>query len=115
GRRRRSGTGWPSGCRPISARAWTGGRQGRPYPDPARAEGDRAVPPAATLAGIRVTLRGGRGGLHATPHRGLPKFTDPETGRKRHMSPDEAWAAHVASGFRPVMVDANEADDLFRP
>ncbi len=52
---------------------------------------------------------------NASPHRGLPKFEDPVTGRTRHMSPDEAWAAHVAAGFEPVPVDADEADDLFRP
>lgn len=49
------------------------------------------------------------------PHRSLPRFEDPATGRLRHMSPNEAWAAHVASGFEPVRVDAEDADDLFRP
>ncbi len=49
------------------------------------------------------------------PHRGLPKFEDPETGKKRHMTPNEAWAAHVANGWEPVPVDPDEADDLFRP
>ncbi|WP_092896467.1 hypothetical protein [Rhodobacter sp. 24-YEA-8] len=49
------------------------------------------------------------------PHRGLPKFEDPETGKMRHMTPNEAWAAHVANGFEPVSVDPDEADDLFRP
>lgn len=48
-------------------------------------------------------------------HRGLPKFEDPETGKKRHMTPNEAWAAHVANGWEPVPVDPDEADDLFRP
>lgn len=52
---------------------------------------------------------------NATPHRGLPKFQDPATGRFRHMSPDECWAAHVDTGFAPVEVSADEADDLFRP
>jgi len=52
---------------------------------------------------------------NATPHRSLPKFEDPQTGRLRHMSPDEAWAAHVTNGFVPVPVDSDEADDLFRP
>lgn len=49
------------------------------------------------------------------PHRELPKFRDPDTGKTRHMSPNECWAAHVANGFEPVPVDAEEADDLFRP
>lgn len=52
---------------------------------------------------------------NATPHRSLPKFDDPQTGRLRHMSPDEAWAAHVTNGFMPIPVDQDEADDLFRP
>ncbi|WP_299165847.1 DNA-binding protein [uncultured Tateyamaria sp.] len=49
------------------------------------------------------------------PHGGLPKIADPETGRKRHMSPAEAWAVHVEQGFKPVEVEADERDDLFRP
>lgn len=49
------------------------------------------------------------------PHRGLPRFSDPETGKMRHMTPNEAWAAHVAAGFVPVTIDPEEADDLFRP
>ena len=52
---------------------------------------------------------------NAKPHRGLPKFQDPETGKTRHMNPNECWAAHVANGFEPVPVDPDEADDLFRP
>ena len=48
-------------------------------------------------------------------HTGLPRFDDPKTGKRRHMTPNEAWAAHVASGFEPVPLDADEADDLFRP
>ncbi|MGD9863057.1 MAG: Mu transposase C-terminal domain-containing protein, partial [Pseudodonghicola sp.] len=49
------------------------------------------------------------------PHRGLPEFEDPDTGRIRHMTPNEAWAAHVADGFKAVTVEPAEADDLFRP
>ena len=52
---------------------------------------------------------------NAAPHRGLPRFRDPKTGRLQHMSPDEAWAAHVAKGFEPVDVSVDEVDDLFRP
>lgn len=50
-----------------------------------------------------------------TPHSALPRFEDPETGRQRHMSPNEAWAAQVARGFEPVTVADHDADDLFRP
>lgn len=49
------------------------------------------------------------------PHSGLPKFEDPNSGKTRHMSPNEAWAAHQANGFEAVSVDEVEADDLFRP
>lgn len=49
------------------------------------------------------------------PHRGLPKFQDPDTGKTRHMSPNECWAAHISNGLEIVSVDADEADDLFRP
>lgn len=51
---------------------------------------------------------------NAQPHRSLPRLAD-EAGRRRHMSPDEAWAAHVAQGFEAVPIDASEVDDLFRP
>jgi len=33
------------------------------------------------------------------------KRVDPETGRIRHMSPAEAWAAQEAAGFEAVTVD----------
>jgi len=49
------------------------------------------------------------------PHLGLPYFTEPKSGKRRHMSPNEAWAAHVANGFEPVLVDQEEENDLFRP
>lgn len=49
------------------------------------------------------------------PHSSLPKCRDPETGRKRHMSPNESWAEHVKHGFEPVQVAPAEADELFRP
>ena len=48
------------------------------------------------------------------PHRGLPKIYD-EHGKKRHQTPNEAWAQAVAEGFKQVDVEQHEADDLFRP
>jgi putative transposase len=48
------------------------------------------------------------------PHRALPKIRG-EDGKKRHQTPNEAWSQAVADGFEPVMVDAVEANDLFRP
>jgi putative transposase len=49
------------------------------------------------------------------PHDGLPRYRDAATGNYRHYSPDEFWALHVADGFEPVPVEADEVDDLFRP
>ncbi len=49
------------------------------------------------------------------PHDSLPRFEDPETGRRRHMTPNESWMLHVQSGFEPVRIDPDEMDDLFRP
>lgn len=52
---------------------------------------------------------------NSRPHRSLPKFLDPETGKLRHMNPNEVWETHVSNGFEPVAVDQDEVDDLFRP
>ncbi|MFZ3000654.1 MAG: transposase, partial [Undibacterium umbellatum] len=52
---------------------------------------------------------------NAKPHRSLPKVTDPESGRRRHMSPDEAWAIAEAEGFTPHRISETEARPLFRP
>ncbi len=49
------------------------------------------------------------------PHSALPRIRDEETGRIRHMSPNEAWAQAEREGFEPLLVSAVEADDLFRP
>ncbi|MFZ6872836.1 Mu transposase C-terminal domain-containing protein [Undibacterium sp. Di27W] len=52
---------------------------------------------------------------NARPHRSLPKINDPATGRRRHMSPDEAWATAEAEGFAPHRISEDEARPLFRP
>ncbi len=52
---------------------------------------------------------------NARPHSGLPKVTDENTGKKRHMSPAEMWASHINKGFEPIMISKEQADDLFRP
>lgn len=49
------------------------------------------------------------------PHSALPKITDSETGRRRHMKPVEAWAKAVADGWEPVSLSAAEAADMTRP
>lgn len=50
-----------------------------------------------------------------TPHSSLPKIRDVDTGKFRHMSPNEAWAAACDRGFEPILVAPEEAEDLFRP
>ncbi|MGQ3047805.1 MAG: transposase [Niveispirillum sp.] len=52
---------------------------------------------------------------NAAPHSGLPRMTEAATGKRRHMSPDEAWQAHMARGWAPVRLSDAEAEDLFRP
>lgn len=50
-----------------------------------------------------------------TPHRGLPRITCPETGRRRHMKPIESWNEARERGWQPAQVSAVEAADLTRP
>ena len=50
-----------------------------------------------------------------SPHRSLGKITDPVTGRRRHMSPNEAWELAVTKGFEPHTVPDDELRPLFRP
>ncbi|MCT4654390.1 MAG: Mu transposase C-terminal domain-containing protein [Cohaesibacter sp.] len=49
------------------------------------------------------------------PHSSLPETRDRITGAKRHMSPNECWAAHEAKGFTPITLSKAESDDLARP
>jgi putative transposase len=49
------------------------------------------------------------------PHRSLPKSSDPTTGRRRHMTPNEAWANAEAKGFVPHLVSDDDTRPLFRP
>jgi len=49
------------------------------------------------------------------PHRNLPKITDPETGRRRHLSPREQWERAEAEGAEIPTVPVSEAPDLWRP
>ena len=52
---------------------------------------------------------------NARPHTGLPKIVDPETGKRRHMSPDEFWQMKIGDGFEPVLLDEDTTLDLWRP
>lgn len=51
---------------------------------------------------------------NATPHRGLPRFTD-SGGRRRHYSPNEYWKCFVERGFVPVRVPEHIREELFMP
>ncbi|WP_052494017.1 Mu transposase C-terminal domain-containing protein [Nitrosospira sp. NpAV] len=48
------------------------------------------------------------------PHRALMKVRGND-GKLRHQTPNEAWAQAVSEGWKLVAVEADEADDLFRP
>lgn len=50
-----------------------------------------------------------------TPHRGLAKFRDPETGAFRHMSPNEAWHAAMSEGWEPILAPTHLVESLMRP
>lgn len=52
---------------------------------------------------------------NAKPHRSLPKMVDPVSGRRRWMSPDEAWAVAELNGFVAERVTEEDARPLFRP
>ncbi|UJX43257.1 Mu transposase C-terminal domain-containing protein [Desulfovibrio sp. JY] len=52
---------------------------------------------------------------NATPHRGLPRIEDQTTGRRRHLSPNEAWQRFVERGFEPFRVPEAVRDELFMP
>lgn len=55
------------------------------------------------------------GEYNSRPHRGLPRIIDTITGKRRHMTPDEAWEAAFAGDFEAILVTKSEAEDLFRP
>lgn len=48
------------------------------------------------------------------PHSSLPKVTD-AAGRRRHMTPLEAWQVHIARGWVPPTLSLAEINDCFRP
>lgn len=52
---------------------------------------------------------------NSEPHSTLKKITDPDTLKKRHQSPAEAWAEAEATGWQADRLDEAEARDLFRP
>lgn len=49
------------------------------------------------------------------PHRALPRVRDAATGRMRHQSPNEAWQAAIDDGWKPNVISADDARELFRP
>lgn len=63
------------------------------------------------MAGVEYEIAN----YNSTPHRGLGKIRDPETGAHRHMSPDEAWAAAIADGWEPLVAPQDLVESLMRP
>jgi putative transposase len=53
---------------------------------------------------------------NTTPHRALPKIEDSESGKRRHMSPDEMWRHFVDGGeWEPRCVPEGMEEELFMP
>lgn len=52
---------------------------------------------------------------NARPHTTLPKIIDPTTGKRRHMTPDEALAGFREKGWEPVTLVEAELQNVFRP
>ncbi|MEQ8346192.1 MAG: Mu transposase C-terminal domain-containing protein [Sneathiellaceae bacterium] len=52
---------------------------------------------------------------NARPQGGLPRVRDRADGPLRHMTPDEAWQAHLEDGWAPVTPTEEEQIYLFRP
>ncbi|SDI84359.1 putative transposase [Pseudomonas flavescens] len=50
-----------------------------------------------------------------TPHRGLGKARDPQTGVLRHQSPNEAWQAAITEGWEPLRASVELVESLMRP
>ena len=63
------------------------------------------------LAGIEQEITNYNG----TPHRGLTKIRDLESGLMRHMTPDEAWESAVADGWEPMRAPRELVESLMRP
>jgi len=52
---------------------------------------------------------------NSTPHRGLVKIRDLESGLMRHMTPDEAWESAIAEGWEPMRASNELVESLIRP
>ncbi|MGC9741876.1 transposase [Pseudomonas capeferrum] len=52
---------------------------------------------------------------NSTPHRGLPKIRDHDSGLMRHMTPDESWQAAIAEGWEPMRATSELVTSLIRP
>lgn len=52
---------------------------------------------------------------NSTPHRGLPKFRDPESGVMRHMTPNESWQSAIDEGWEAMTAPDSLVESLMRP
>ncbi|WP_445677457.1 Mu transposase C-terminal domain-containing protein [Pseudomonas putida] len=52
---------------------------------------------------------------NGTPHRGLTRIRDHESGLMRHMTPDEAWSSAISEGWEPMRATNEIVDSLIRP
>lgn len=49
------------------------------------------------------------------PHRGLTKVRDLITGKRRHLSPNEAWARAISTGWQAIIAPSDVLNDVMRP
>ncbi|MBO2924921.1 transposase [Pseudomonas asiatica] len=52
---------------------------------------------------------------NGTPHRGLTKVRDHESGLMRHMTPNEAWESAISEGWEPMRAPNELVESLMRP
>lgn len=52
---------------------------------------------------------------NSTPHRGLSKLRDPESGVLRHMTPNEAWQSAIDEGWEAMTASESLVESLMRP
>lgn len=52
---------------------------------------------------------------NSSPHRGLTKIRDLESGLMRHMTPNEAWQAALTEGWEPMRAPSVLVESLMRP
>ena len=75
-----------------------------------------ALPFTVSWAAFHDHIRAEIDAYNSREHSALPRIADPVTGKRRPMTPAEAWAAGVEkSGYKPIAIEADDIADLMRP